>query len=342
MMMNSIFQKALHIDNPWFIKAIDFDESQKRLDIKIDFKRGAKFSLQDEPDKKYTAYDTEEKTWRHLNFFEHECYLHARIPRVKNDNGKVKLITPPWSGVVTGFTLLFEALIIQLCQAMPVHSVTKITGTTDHKIWRILDLYVEKAKENEDFGEINTIGVDETSVARGHDYISLFVDLNKKRVIHISDGKGSNTVESFVEVFESKGGKAANIKEVSCDMSPAFIKGIKENLPEAQITFDKFHILKIINDGVDKVRREEAMNNPLLKGTRYLFLKNDPNLTVKQRQQKEEFCMPKLNLKSVRAMNIRESFQQIYSANTPDEFERLLKKWYGWICRCRLAPMVCS
>lgn len=259
---------------------------------------------------------------------------------MKNDNGKVKLITPPWSGVVTGFTLLFEALIIQLCQAMPVHSVTKITGTTDHKIWRILDLYVEKAKENEDFGEINTIGVDETSVARGHDYISLFVDLNKKRVIHISDGKGSNTVESFVEVFESKGGKAANIKDVSCDMSPAFIKGIKENLPEAQITFDKFHILKIINDGVDKVRREEAMNNPLLKGTRYLFLKNDPNLTVKQRQQKEEFCMPKLNLKSVRAMNIRESFQQIYSANTPDEFERLLKKWYGWICRCRLAPMV--
>jgi transposase len=339
-MMNGIFKQALHINDPWFIKAINFDEENKRLDIQIDFKRGAKFSPLDEPDKSYTAYDSVEKTWRHLNFFEHECYLHARVPRVKNGDGKVKLISPPWSGVVKGFTLLFEALIIQLCQAMPVHSVAKIAGVTDHKIWRILDLYVEKAKVNENFSEVNSIGVDETSVAKGHDYISLFVDLNKKRVIHISDGKGSETVTDFVEVFESKEGKAENVKDVSCDMSRAFIKGVRENLPEAKITFDKFHILKIINEGVDKVRRAEAINNPLLKGARYVFLKNESNLTAKQKQKKEELSLAKLNLKSVRAMNIRETFQQIYSAKSPDEFELLLKKWYGWITRCQLSEMV--
>jgi len=338
--LNNIFQTALHIEAPWFIKSIDFNEAKKRLDIQIDFKRGAKFSPQDEPDKSYSAYDTVEKTWKHLNFFEYECYLNARVPRVKNDEGKTRLITPPWNGVVKGFTLLFEALIIQLSQAMPVHSVAKIVGTTDHKIWRILDLYVEKAKANEEFSEITSIGMDETSVAKGHDYISLFVDLNKKRVIHISDGKGSDTVENFVEVFESKEGKATNIKDVSCDMSPAFIKGVKENLPEAQITFDKFHILKIINAGVDKVRRAEAIDNPLLKGTRYIFLKNDSNLTEKQRQKKTELCIANLNLKSVRAMNIRETFQQIYLADTLAEFERLLKKWYGWITRCQLPPML--
>ena len=326
-MMDFIFQQALHINEPWFIKSIDFNEELKKLDIHIDFKRGAKFTVDDDPEKSYTAYDTVVKTWRHLNFFEHECYLHARVPRVKNDEGKLHLISPPWSGVVNGFTLLFEALIMQLTHSMPVHNVAKLTGVSDYKIWSLLDIYVAKAKETED-------------VAKGHDYISLFVDLNEKRVMHVSDGKSNQTVVDFVEAFENKGGIVNNIKDVSCDMSKAFIKGVRENLPEAQITFDKFHIMKIINEGVNKVRQAEAIGNPLLKGTRYIFLKNDSNLTAKQKVKKEELSLSKLNLRSVRAMNIRETFQQIYSAETPEEFELLLNKWYGWITRSQIPQML--
>lgn len=338
--MDFIFQQALHINAPWFIKSIDFNEEQKRLDIHIDFERGAKFSVDDAPKKAYTAYDTTVKIWRHLNFFEHECFLHARIPRIKNDEGKLRLISPPWSGVVNGFTLLFEALIMQLAQAMPVHNVAKLTGVSDYKIWSLLDIYVAKAKETEDFSEVTAIGIDETSVAKGHDYISLFVDLNERRVMHVSDGKSNQTVVDFVKAFENKGGMVNNIKDVSCDMSKAFIKGVSENLPDAQITFDKFHIMKIINNGVNKVRQAEAIGNPLLKGTRYLFLKNDSNLTEKQKAKKEELSLPKLNLRSVRAMNIRETFQQIYSAETPEEFELLLNKWYRWITRCQIPQML--
>jgi transposase len=250
---------------------------------------------------------------------------------VKNDEGKLRLILPPWSGVVNGFTLLFEVLIMQLAHSMPVHNVAKTTGISDYKIWSLLDIYVSKAKEAENFSEVSAIGVDETSIAKGHDYISLFVDLNEKRVMHVSDGKSNQTVVDFVEAFENKGGEVNHVKDVSCDMSKAFIKGVSENLPDAQITFDKFHIMKIINDGVNKVRQEEAISNPLLKGTRYIFLKNDSNLTEKQKVKKEELSLSKLNLRSVRAMNIRETFQQIYSAKPPEEFELLLTKWYGWI-----------
>jgi transposase len=339
-MMDFIFQQALHINDPWFIKSIDFNEEQKRLDIHIDFKRGAKFTADGDSEKSYTAYDTVVKTWRHLNFFEHECYLHTRVPRVKNNEGKLRLISPPWSGVVNGFTLLFEALIMQLARSMPVHNVAKLTGISDYKIWSLLDIYVTKAKEAENLSEVAAIGIDETSIAKGHDYISLFVDLNEKRVMHVSDGKSNQTVVDFVKAFENKGGVVNNIKDVSCDMSKAFIKGVRENLPDAQITFDKFHIMKIINDGVNKVRQVEAISNPLLKGTRYIFLKNDSNLTEKQKAKKDELSLSKLNLRSVRAMNIRETFQQIYSAETPDEFELLLNKWYGWITRCQIPQML--
>jgi len=342
-MITELFQQALHINAPWFIKSVDFDVEKKQLDIHVDFKRGSTFADPDEDGelaKKYKAHDTVSKTWRHLNFFEHDCYLHARVPRIKRDDGKVRLITTPWAGKISGLTLLFEALLIQLCKSMPVHNVCQLTGVSDHKIWAVLDTYVGLAKKEEDFSHISAVGMDETSIAKGHDYITLFVDLNNKRTIHISEGKDHKTVVNFVEMLESKQGDRQAIKQVSCDMSPAFIKGVKENLPEAQITFDKFHIIKLINEAVDQVRREEGKYTPQLKGTRYVFLKNDTNLTAKQKVTKEELSLASLNLKSVRAMQIRETFQAIYTAESTEKFESLLNSWYYWATHSQLAPIV--
>jgi len=250
------------------------------------------------------------------------------------------LVQPPWSGIAPGFTLLFEALILQLCTSMPIHNVSQFTGVSDYKIWNLLDAYVAAAKSKEDFCKISAVGMDETSVAKGHDYITLFVDLIEKRVIHISDGKDNTTVVDFVKVLEEKNGDRNNILDISCDMSPAFIKGVSENLPVAQITFDKFHIIKIINEAVDKVRKEEAKSNPLLKGMRYIFLKNDENLTAQQKATKDELSLPKLNLKSMRAMRIREAFQLIYIAGSIEEFEKLLTDWYFWASHSQLTPII--
>jgi transposase len=342
-MMTELFQQALHIDSPWLIKSIDFDADKKRLDIYIDFKRGSTFSypaISTGIAKQYKAYDTIQKTWQHLNFFEYECHLHTRVPRIKRDDGKVRLISTPWQGKVSGFTLLFEALLIQLCKAMPVHNVSQLTGVSDHKIWRVLDTYIALVKKDEDYSAISIIGIDETSIAKGHDYITLFVDLVERKTQFISTGKDNKTVVNFVEELESKQGDRQNIKQVSCDMSPAFIKGVKENLPQAEITFDKFHIIKLINEAVDQVRREEAQGNPLLKGTRFIFLKNKANLTEKQKEIKASLSLAKLNLKSIRALQIRETFQQIYQAETSEQFEALLKRWYYWATHSQLAPMV--
>ena len=201
----------------------------------------------------------------------------------------------------------------------------------------MLEQYVYKALNLQSLEDITAIGTDETSLKKGHNYISLFVDLVAKKTLFVTEGKDHNTVTDFVEFLTEQGGKADNIQDVSCDMSPAFIKGVQEQLPNAQITFDKFHILKIINEAVDQVRREEAKTEPLLKKARYVFLKNEQNLTKKQQDKKES--LSKLNLKSMRALHLRENFQAIYAAETLDEFESLLKKWYFWASHCRLEPM---
>lgn len=289
--MEDLFQTALGIASPWFIESVEFNTEQSRLDIYVNFKKGSTFrdSIEDDPSgKAYTAFDTVKKTWRHLNFFQHECYLHARVPRIKRDDGRVRLIPPPWSGKLSGFTLLFEAFLIQMCRSMPIHHVSKITGVSDYRLWTLLELYVNASRFDEDYSSLHTLGMDETSATKGHDYITLFVDLEEKKTLFVADGKSSDTVKAFTEDLKEHNGTPEQVKRVSCDMSPAFIKGVREELPSAEITFDKFHIIKIINEAVDKVRREEAKTNPLLKGAKYTLLKNESNLSAKQKIGEDE------------------------------------------------------
>ena len=336
-MQKDLFAAALNIESPFYVKEIDFNPEAKRLDIHIDFERGSVFTYtKDGKNERGKAFDTKNKRWRHLNFFEYECYLNVRVPRVKLSDGSVKLLPMSWQGQNSGFTMLFEALVLQLCKAMPVNQVGELISESDDKLWRMLDKYIDMAREFEDFSDIESIGVDETSKKKHHDYITLFVDMIKRKTIFITEGKSNETVKEFVKDLEQHKGNADNIKDVSCDMSPAFIKGVNENLSNAEITFDKFHILKIINEAVDKVRRAEAKENDLLKNTRYIFLKNHKSLTKMQSKKLTELSISKLNLKSIRALHIRENFQEIYNAANQEDFEKLLKKWYFWATHSRL------
>lgn len=342
-MMQELFEKALGISKPWFIHNIKFDVKCRRLDINIDFEPGSKFEYISESESisgKFGVYDTVEKTWRHLNFFQHECYLNCRVPRVKPEDGKTRQIVPPWAGKSNGFTLLFEALLMQLCHEMPINAVSRLTNADNNKIWKMLQCYIEKAREYADFSDVTQIGLDETSQRKNHDYVTLFVDLEKRKTIFVTEGKDNTTVERFSADFEAHNGEKEKIAEVSCDMSPAFIKGISENLKNAQITFDKFHLVKIINSAVGDVRRAESNENDLLKKTKYIFAKNRENMTNSQlKYLNEKLELKGLRLKTVKAFHIRESFQEIYKSETKDEFINKLKKWYFWASHCRLEPM---
>jgi len=336
-----LFEAALGIQTPWIIERIEFDADEKRLDVHINFERGSVFpSKRDGFPDLYKVKDTKTKAWRHLNFFQHECYLHCRTPRLDLGDGKTEFVSPPWDGVSPGFTLLFEALVIEMCMNMPVHCVCAIIGENDGKIWRMLGEYVSSALASMDCSEITAVGMDETKRTKGHNYVSLFVDMLERRTVHVAEGKDHKTVEDFVFSLEARNGDRNQVEQVSCDMSRAYIKGVELYLPNAEITFDKFHILKLINKAVDEVRRKEVSTRPILVNSRYALLKNEENLTAKQREKLDELKMPKWNLKSIRALHIRENFQAIYDAKTEDEFEILLKKWYFWATHSRLQPII--
>jgi len=334
-----LFQLALGLSSPWQVSSSEFNLDQKRLDIKIDFLRGSTFSCPDCNRADLKAYDTVEKTWRHMDFFQHQSYLTARVPRVECPDCGVHLINNiPWARRDSGFTLLFEAMIMTLVKSMPVKTLAAFIGEHDTRIWRILHHYVDKGREQADHSKVKHVGVDETSSKRGHNYVSLFVDLEKAQILFATDGKDHSTVKRFQEDLIAHKGDPKQISEFCSDMSPAFIKGVTDYFPEAHLTFDKFHIMKIINEAVDEVRRQEQKERPELAKTRYIWLKNKDNLTSLQIETLEELQVKKLNLKTSRAYHIRLNFQDFFQQ--PVEMaESFLNKWYFWATHSRLEPI---
>jgi transposase len=337
--LESLFARALKLEAPWKITKIAFFEEEGAIRVFADFPRGSTFCC---PvcGKDAKAYDTTEKEWRHLNFFQYACYLAVRVPRIDCPDHGVLQIDVPWARDGADFTFLFESFAMTLVREMPVHRVSQIIQVDDNKLWRMMHHYTEVARQEEDYSTVSTIGVDETSKAKGHDYVSLFVDLAKKRTIFVAEGKGAETIAAFTEDFREHHGHPQAITDIAMDMSPAFLKGVEENLPHAAITFDKYHILKILNTAVDAVRKAEGKHQELLRGQKYLFLKNRQNLTDAQRQMLTSLeSMPRLNLKTIRAYHIRENFQEIYQEETRESFERTLRRWYFWATHSRIEPI---
>lgn len=284
------------------------------------------------------AYDTERHTWRHLNFFQHEAYLTAPVPRVNCGDCGVKTIEVSWARSRSGFTLLFEALIMMLAKGMPVKSIANLVKEHDTRLWRVLDHYVHESRDRSDFSAVTAVGVDETSSKRGHNYVSVFVDMKSSQILFATEGKDASTLERFKTDLEAHHGDPACIHEVCCDMSPAFTSGVEKHFPEAHLTFDKFHVLKIINEAVDEVRREEQQSHPELKRTRYLWLKNPGNLKEHQVATLAALQVKNMNLKTARAYHIRLNFQEFW--NQPlQEAEIFLTKWYYWATHSRLEPI---
>lgn len=334
-----LFQLALGLSSPWEVQSSIFDPQEKRLDIRLHFTRGSTFVCPDCGQTGLKAHDTARKTWRHLNFFQHEAYLTAKVPRVKCEGCGTRLVNVPWARPGSGFTLLFEALIMTLAKAMPVKTIAEFVGEHDTRLWRVIHHYVDKGRAEADYSEVQEVGFDETSSKRGHDYVSLFVDLSGPDVIFATEGKDSSTVKRFKEDLIAHGGTEENIKQMCCDMSPAFIKGVNENFPDTELTFDKFHIMKVINEAVDQVRREEQKEYPELIRSRYVWLKNPQNLTKKQQDKLDNLTLKKLNLKTSRAYQIKLNFQEIFNQSY-DTGEALLKKWFFWATHSQLKPII--
>jgi len=282
------------------------------------------------------CYDhTEVLTWRHLNVFQHRCEITCRLPRGKcRQCGHVFRVRPPWEGLSMHFTKEFEAFALLLMREMPVSKVADLVSETDTRLWRLLFRQVDAAYAEADLSNVCCVGVDEMSVRKGHEYISVFADLIAKRVIFATEGKDRATWVQFVEALEKHNGHRHALRQASMDMSRAYQAGVAETCHNAQVVFDKFHVIKNISEAVDKVRQAEVrLGGPgvweSLHKSQWLWRKNPENLTDKE--QARLVKIQDKNLCTAKAYQMRLVLQDIYRSADAATARHRFKVWCRWV-----------
>jgi transposase len=337
-MSAKLFEAALGIAEPWFIQDVDFDASKKTLTIGIDFIAGSRFAVPG-IEGAHPAHDTVTKRYRHLNFFQHECHLEVRVPRVRLPDGGIRQVEPDWAGRLAGFTLLFEALIIAMCREMTFAAVSRLVGLSWHQVVAICKRYVELGLEQADFSEIKRLAADETSKAKGHDYITLVADADERRVLFVTEGRDADTIKAFAADFIAHGGDPKAVESISIDMSPAFIKGVTQHLPNARMTFDKFHVIAHASAAVDKTRRIEQKTDPSLKGLRWKLLRDRASLAPDARADLDALIAQVTTKRTARAWLYKEQLREILERKQINVVRDMLTQWATNVMRSKVEPM---
>ena len=340
MMNEKLFETALGIGEPWHVASVELDAAAKTLTLGIDFTAGSRFAVAGEPGV-HPVHDTVSKRYRHLNFFQHECYLEVRVPRVKLPSGAVRQVEPEWAGKLSGFTLLFEALVLMLAREMPFAAVARLTGESWHRVAAICRRYVDLALRDADFSGITHLAIDETSRARGHDYVTLAADAAPQRraVVFVTEGRDAGTIQRLADDLMAHGADPGAIESVSIDMSPAFIKGCMAHLPEARITFDKFHVIAHASKALDQTRRLEQKSAPDLKGLRWTLLRDYTDLSATGRGELDTLLARLTTRRTARAWVYREQLREILERKQINVVSALLWQWCTNVMRSKVEPM---
>jgi transposase len=337
-MQNQLFEAALGLAKPWYVTGVNFDAAQKILTISVDFAAGTRFEAPGVAGA-HPVHDTQIKRLRHLNFFQHECFLEVRTPRVKLPDGRVVLIEPDWFGKLAGFTLLFEALVLAMAQQMTFAAVARLAGLSWHRVHAICSRYVDLALAEADLSAVSAVAIDETSSRRGHNYLTIAADAEARKVVFVTEGRDAKTIARFAEYLTTHNATPRQVRSVSIDMSPAFINGVTEQLPNARITFDKFHIIAHASAAIDKMRRLEQRTDPSLKGLRWTLLKDRGRLSNEGRADLDALIAGAATKRTARAWLYREHLRDILDRKQINVVSAMLKTWCTNVLRSKVVPM---
>ncbi|APZ93038.1 Transposase [Fuerstiella marisgermanici] len=269
--------------------------------------------------------------------------LHARTPRVKCPDHGVKQIRLPWAEKNSRFSLFFERFAIDVLLAtQTVKGACSILGISWDESWHILQKAVARGKDRKQSKNLPRIGIDEKAFRKRHNYVTLIYDLDKSTVEAISDGHDTAAADAcFDQLSDSE---KQSVEAVAMDMSAAYVKSTKGNiaLAEQKIVHDRFHIMKLATEAVDKVRRSEqkklrAEGDDRLTGTRYLWLSGQENLSEKQQERFDAAW--KAELLTGKAWAYKEMLRDLWVHDTPAEATTFFNDWYKRVIHTKLEPM---
>ena len=351
--IESLFTSALGLQAPWSVKKVELDTARRRIDFELTCNaKRLPCPHCDAPEQ--GVHDRLQRQWRHLDFFQFEAWLHAEVPRIAcSACGQTSQIEVPWARAGSGFTALFEALALSLCQELPVRQAAALLRCSDKQLWRRIEHYVSAARKLDDMSQVTLVGIDETSLRKGQNFITVVHDLNAKRLLYACEGRDHQTVVDFATELKAHGGEPAQIEHVCQDISAAYAKGVGVALPQAQISYDRFHVIAMPHEAMDNVRRTEMSMQPqavrealgdndraLLKSLTWGMRRNPQGWSA--RQTNAMHWLQHSTLKSARAWRLKMALRAVYAKAAQDNHEAQAKEdlldWISWARRSRLEP----
>ena len=289
------------------------------------------------------VHDSRERTWRHLDIWQYETIVHCAVPRADCPEHGVRTARMPWEVRPNShFTALFEAQVIAAAMSgATVSAIAARLRETDRRIWAVLRRAVGEAREAADYSGVERVGIDDTSRARCHTYISVMADLDGGRVVAVTDGRDRGAPARLCAQLEEHGGDASRVTEVTRDMAASYSLGCADAMPNAAQTVDRFHVMQLACRELDRVRCAEAKSSEerrrLLKGTKYCWLKRPENLTPRQAERKASLMSE--HLQTARACAMVEALRGVYSMPDRGSAARELDRWVSWVMHSNVPQM---
>ena len=176
--IEALFTSALGLQAPWSVQKVELDTVRRRIDFDL-ICNASRLACPHCGASDQGVHDRLSREWRHLDFFQFEAWLHADVPRIAcSACAKTTQIDVPWAREGSGFTALFEALALSLCQELPVRQAAALLRCSDKQLWRRIEHYVSAARALDDMSEVSIVGIDETSLRKGQNYITVVHDLD--------------------------------------------------------------------------------------------------------------------------------------------------------------------
>ena len=337
MIPEKVFHQILALGEAWRVSTVDYLEKDRQVLIRVE-ETAKLWATQSCPHcacRSISGYDhAPERRWRHLNVCQLESQIVCQLPRGQcQDCRKVFTVPAPWEGRSPHVTQEFEAFALTLMREMPVAKAGEILGETDQKLWRMLFAHVDAAWKELSWENVVWVGADEMNRKKGHNYLTVFADLEAKRVLLAVEGKDAETWEAFVEQLIAHNGHPKAITQVAIDMSPAYIRGVKDNLGNATIVFDKFHVVSQVTEAVEEVRRKEvrqdAQAREQLEKTCWLWRKNPEGWTEREADRWEQLKDKPLVTGLAYAMRLE--LQRAYTAPNATQARGRFERWCQWV-----------
>lgn len=258
-------------------------------------------------------------------------WIRFAVPRVScRACGVVRQVRIRFADARRSYTRAFERYALELLRSMTIRDVAVHLGISWDVIKDIQKRHLQKHFSRPRLKRVKRIAIDEISIGKGHRYLSVVLDLDRGAVLFVGDGKGADALRPFWKRLRCSGAK---VEAVAIDMSPAYIQAVTHQLPQAVIVFDHFHVIKLFNEKLSDLRRElyrEAtgpLQKQVLKGTRWLLLKNPESLDQTRHEPQRLREALKLNESLATAYYLKEDLRELWNQPSKACAEAHLDLW---------------